>query len=210
MITRNNKMNIPMLLACVLLCCVMISFHFVSGLYARYSTTSTGNSMARVAKFGEILLSETGNFYEPNKLMLIPGVDLTKDVNVDFEGSESATYLFVEIDLSNNWVTEDNETFAIKDGTTILISWMIHEDLEYVTNQGNKYIYCLTLTPSTVVNQDVLADNGKITVSNTITKVQMSQLGLIDISMDVQAHVVQIGEFVNAQAAWNSINTNYN
>lgn len=52
MITRNNnKMNIPMLLACVLLCCVMISFHFVSGLYARYSTTSTGEDSARVAKF---------------------------------------------------------------------------------------------------------------------------------------------------------------
>ena len=36
----------------VLLCAMMLSFHFMDGLYARYSTSATGTTTARVAKIG--------------------------------------------------------------------------------------------------------------------------------------------------------------
>lgn len=47
----ERKMNIPMCLAFILLCLTLMSIHLTSGLYARYTTTSTGSDSARVAKF---------------------------------------------------------------------------------------------------------------------------------------------------------------
>ena len=45
------KLNIPMCAALVLLLLTMVSIHLTSGLYARYTTTSSGSDSARVAKF---------------------------------------------------------------------------------------------------------------------------------------------------------------
>ena len=46
-----RKVNIPMVLACVLLLLTMVSVHLTSGLYARYTTTAAASDSARVAKF---------------------------------------------------------------------------------------------------------------------------------------------------------------
>ena len=48
---RRSKVNIPMCAAAVILCLTLVSIHLTSGLYARYSTTSSGEDSARVAKF---------------------------------------------------------------------------------------------------------------------------------------------------------------
>lgn len=45
------KLNIPMCAALVLLFLTMLSIHLTSGLYARYTATSTASDSARVAKF---------------------------------------------------------------------------------------------------------------------------------------------------------------
>lgn len=42
---------IMMRLTAVLVCLVLVSFHLMTGLYARYSSTATGSDSARVAKF---------------------------------------------------------------------------------------------------------------------------------------------------------------
>ena len=47
----KTKLNIPMLAALILLLLTMVSTHFTSGLYARYSSTATGTDTARVAAF---------------------------------------------------------------------------------------------------------------------------------------------------------------
>ncbi|MBR2310752.1 MAG: hypothetical protein IKA47_09515 [Oscillospiraceae bacterium] len=46
-----RKVNIPMTLACVLLCLTLITTHMTGGLFARYTVTATGSDEARVAKF---------------------------------------------------------------------------------------------------------------------------------------------------------------
>lgn len=48
---RKVKVNIPMLAALVLLLLTMVSSHFVSGLYARYTGYADSRTSARVAKF---------------------------------------------------------------------------------------------------------------------------------------------------------------
>lgn len=45
------KVNIPICAALVLLFLTMVSIHMTSGLYARYTSTSTASDSARVAKF---------------------------------------------------------------------------------------------------------------------------------------------------------------
>lgn len=48
---KQGKVNIPMMLACVLLCLTLFSMHLTGGLFARYTATDTASDSARVAKF---------------------------------------------------------------------------------------------------------------------------------------------------------------
>lgn len=48
---RKTKMNIPVRAAAVLLCLTLASTYFVSGLFARYSTSDQSGGNARVARF---------------------------------------------------------------------------------------------------------------------------------------------------------------
>ena len=47
----KTKLNIPMLAALILLLLTMVTTHYTSGLYARYSSTAYGEDTARVAAF---------------------------------------------------------------------------------------------------------------------------------------------------------------
>lgn len=62
----SQKLNIPMLVACVLLCLTMLSLHLTAGLYARYTTSGQAEDAARVAAFkvteSDSILEETINF----------------------------------------------------------------------------------------------------------------------------------------------------
>ena len=59
----SQKLNIPMLVACVLLCLTMLSLHLTAGLYARYTTSGQAEDAARVAAFkvteSDSILEET-------------------------------------------------------------------------------------------------------------------------------------------------------
>ena len=48
---KPGKVNIPMILAIILLFLTLLSVHLTSGLYARYVTTTNASDGARVAKF---------------------------------------------------------------------------------------------------------------------------------------------------------------
>ena len=56
----REKPNIPMCLACVLLCLTLFSVHLCSGLYARYTEKGATNDSARVASFD---VSEIGAYF---------------------------------------------------------------------------------------------------------------------------------------------------
>ena len=86
---RNTKLNIPMCVACVLLCLTLVSIHLTSGLYARYTSADAGVDSGRIAKFdikhGRYKLSEE------LVLALAPGTHVTEievynksEVTVDY------------------------------------------------------------------------------------------------------------------------------
>lgn len=202
--TRTAKVNIPMYIAALLFCLTLISIHLTSGLYAKYTGSASGNDSARVITFGDLTLTETGNFYEGNKLMIIPGVDLTKKAVVSFTGSEAATYVFVEVEPSAIWQTTDNRTFSIKLNSKTAMQWRVAPDWNLLLSQDGTYVYYRALAPNTVLKDaDIIAENGKITVSNQITKSEIK--GMTNISIKLRATAVQSGGFENPTAAWNSI-----
>ena len=200
---HKTKMNIPMCLAAILLCLTLISIHLTSGLYAKYISSASGNDSARVIKFGELTLTEEGDFYEGNKLMIIPGVALTKKATVSFSGSESATYVFVEI-MPTGWSATDDVTFALLSNGKTAMQWSIADGWVFLKSDNGTYIYYRELTPNTeLIATDIIAENGKIAVSNQITKSEIQVM--TGISIKLRATVVQSGGFENPEAAWNSV-----
>ena len=200
---HKTKMNIPMCLAAILLCLTLISIHLTSGLYAKYISSASGNDSARVIKFGELTLTEEGDFYEGNKLMIIPGVALTKKATVSSSGSESATYVFVEITPSK-WSTTDNKTFSLMSNGKTAMQWNVAEGWLFLKSDNGTYIYYRELTPNTeLIATDIIAENGKIAVSNQITKSEIQVM--TGISIKLRATVVQSGGFENPEAAWYSV-----
>ena len=174
--TRKAKVNILIFIACFLFCLTLISIHLTSGLYAKYISFASGNDSARVITFGDLTLTETGDFNTEGKLMIIPGVDLTKKAEVDFTGSEAATYVFIEITPAE-WQTTDRQTFSIHSGDKVLMQWSVAEGWIYLKNDNRAYVYYRALAPNTGLDKaDVIADDGKITVSEYITKSEMQTL----------------------------------
>lgn len=195
------KMNIPMCCAGVLLCLTLFSFYFTGGLYARYITRAEGADSARVITFGDLTLTETGDFNAEGRLMIIPGVDLTKKAVVDFEGSEASTCVFIEVTTGADWSTADNLSFTAAGGK---LRWALDGAVwKYHTTNGNTRVYYHALTPNDVFTKDLIADEGKITVSADLTAAELNALS--DMNIGFRATVVQSGGFASVQEAWNSI-----
>ena len=205
MAKRNKaaKVNIPMCIAVFLFCLTLISIHLTTGLYAKYIVSEAGSDSARVIAFGDLTLTETGDFNEDGQLMIIPGVDLTKKAVVDFEGSEAATYVFIEV-APSEWQTSDNRSFDVNNGNKVLMQWSIADGWTYLKKSEDSYIYYLVLSPNSPLDaMDIIADNGNIDVSEYITRSEMQ--ALTDVSIKLRATVVQSGGFEDPNAAWNSI-----
>lgn len=199
---RKPKKNIALRLAGILFCLTLVSFYMVSGLFAKYTTSGKGSDSARVIKFGDITLTETGDFYKDNKMWIVPGLDIKKDAKVSFEGSEAATYVFVQVQVSDHW-TCDKGVFTMEGGK---ISWTVADGWERLDDD----VYYRALKPNeTLANADIIKD-GIVTVSHTITRDAMETLEKVGdeekpISIVFRAYVVQSSGFASEQAAWDSL-----
>ena len=202
----KHRINIPMCAACILLCLTLLSIHFTSGLYARYVTRSSSSDDARVAAFGQLTLTETGDFYEGNKLMIIPGVDLNKKATVSWTPGEVSVYIFVEVETPL-WLTADNRNFY--DFGSHKMTWAVDNNWQYLTQESDgtdtTYIYYKELEPGEALAPTDVIKDGKILVPSSITAGDLS--GMNHIKINIRASVVQSGGFTNATAAWNSLKT---
>ena len=197
---KPMTINIPLYLTVLLLCLTMLSIHLTNGMFARYISTMGGGDSARVIRFGDLTLTETGDFATDGHAYIVPGVNLQKKAVISFDGSEAATYVFVKVTVSK-WETADNYHFAI--GTDQL-QFGIAAGWEHLPTTDGSYVYWRALAPNTpLTDVDVIANDGAITVSDQITKTAIE--GMKDISIELTAAVVQIGEFAGPAAAWASL-----
>lgn len=203
MMRRKAKLNIPLTIGLVVLCLTLLSVHFTGGMYAKYLNSVSEDDSARVIFFGDVTLTESGDFYEANKLMIIPGVDLTKKAVVNFKGSEASTYIFIEV-IAKGWIAIDKFSFVVTSGGKMLMQWSVMNDWNYLKKEDDTYVFYRELMPNTVIeNADIIADNGKISVSEFITKSEIATMN--DISIKLRATAVQSGGFASPEAAWDSV-----
>ena len=186
----------------------------VSGVtFSKYVTGTTVGDTARVAIMRGITITETGNSAETDKWVITPGVDIIKNVVVNFEGSEMTCYVFCEIKTTGWSRMNDNYGFAFSGGGESILSWAVNKnDWTFLSGNGSEAVYYRIVSANTVLQADVLADGGKITVSENITK---TQLGLLpkDMQIKISATAVQYngfseGEYTEEQralAAWNAV-----
>ena len=218
---NKHRVNLPMCLTGILLCLTLFSFRLMGGLDAKYSTSDSGSDSARVITFGDVTITEDGDFTASDtSAPILPGVDLTKNITVSFEGSEAATFVFVEI-VTNGWETTDNRNFTAE-GTFAVnhdITWSIvpitntdenplndwiflKSTLDSETN-CTSYVYYMVVAPNTKLTKvPVIANGGKITVPE-ITRTEYRTLGALTIT--VSATVVQANGFASAADAWSSV-----
>lgn len=208
--TRENNRKSPVnfgtimiRVAAGLFILTVITVYLLAGVLARYVTTGTGSDSARVAKFGELTLTETGNFdgTDAKKGMIIPGVDLQKDATVTFEKSEVATVVFVEV--ITNCETSDHKIYSYNGQ----LQWSMESGWKYLnsdTFEGKpRHIYYQIVDPNAGLTADIIAENGKIAVSENIAKATITALGNAYITL--RASVIQSGGFKTADEAWNAM-----
>ena len=204
----HNRPNIALRLAAVMLMLVCISIWMLQGLFAKYRTSSSGEDSARVMSFGNITLTETGDFGTGGgTAYLIPGVDLKKDVSVEFTGSESATYVFVEVELPAHWSSGDNIKFS---AFTNRVKWSVADNWTYLKLQDEpttEFVYYCEVPPNTSLEKKPFIAGGKITVDSTLTKKDLETIaGLPEaLQINLRAIVVQSNGFASPEAAWASV-----
>ena len=209
---RNPKFRLPF--SAVLLYLVLIAVALSGVTFSRYMTGTTVGDTARVAIMRDITVTETGNFAETDKWVITPGVDMIKKAVVNFEGSEMACYVFCEI-KTTGWSRLDEHSFAFSGGGESILGWAVNNDWKFLSGNGSEAVYYRIVGAKDVLQADVLADGGKITVSENITK---TQLGLLpkDMQIKISATAVQYNgfsegstaEYTEAQralAAWNAV-----
>ena len=207
----HSKLNIPFCAGLVLLCLTLFSMHLTSGLYARYVTSDSAEDAARVIKFGNLTLTETGDF-ATGQAILVPGKDLKKDVTIKStelvpsfpQTSEVDTIVFVSVDVVGAGWTYNKETKTFNYGE--YISWSVADGWETLGLHAGtgKYVYYVTLEANHALEEKDFIKGGVITVSDKLTKAVIKTLPA-DLSIDIQAALVQANGFENVQAAWNSI-----
>ena len=210
-IEKKPKFRLPF--SAVLLYLLLIAAAVSGVTFSKYVTGTTVGDTARVAIMRDITITETGNSAETDKWVITPGVDMIKNAVVNFEGSEMACYVFCEIKTTGWSRMNDNYGFAFSGGGESILSWAVNKnDWTFLSGNGSEAVYYRIVSANTVLQADVLADGGKITVSENITK---TQLGLLpkDMQIKISATAVQYngfseGEYTEEQralAAWNAV-----
>lgn len=208
-IEKKPKFRIPF--SAVLLYLMLIAAAVSGVTFSRYMTGTTVGDTARVAIMRDITVTETGNFAETDKWVITPGVDMIKNAVVNFEGSEMACYVFCEI-KTTGWSRLDEHSFAFSGGGENILGWAVNNDWKFLSGNGSKAVYYRIVGAKDVLQADVLADGGKITVSENITKTQLDGLPK-DMQIKISATAVQYngfseGEYTEEQralAAWNAV-----
>ena len=195
----------------------------MSGLYARYVTNSDGSDGVRVATFGELSIVEAGNFPSDKPVPVLPGVPLEKVAKVMYTGGEIAVYIFLEVEVSDNWTVindaSTNDKYTLLDGEVSLLDWGINSKWTYLTMEdvnigaekvGMKYVYYQELAPNVKLDDstaepntaEIVRNAGEINIA-TITKENIGKFK--NTYINFTAHAVQLGGFADAEEAWESV-----
>ena len=164
---KSMSMKVVVLLLAVVLLIGCVAGGTLAYLMAK-SSTVTNTFVA--GEIGTLSLAETtGNSY-----IVTPGVDITKDPVVTFNGNNVAAYIFVKVEATD-W-TESNGTFSI--GNNQEMKWTVADGWTKLENTPGVYyreVVVDTDTANTAETEKYSIIKGNtITVSSEITKANIS------------------------------------
>jgi len=127
---RQSNIKTPLVfkIALGLICAMMVSFHLLGGLYARYSSMADGSDSSRVASFnitGEYTSGQLDkfelNFFDPAKQTHSVTFKVTSDSEVAVKydiivtmPEEMKSYDWLIITLDGNNLTAEENVFTVK------------------------------------------------------------------------------------------------
>lgn len=153
--------------------------------------TAKSDTVVNTFTYGDInitLEETTGSDYK-----IIPGVDIGKDPKVTVKAGSEACWLFVKVEEEGTFVA-DKVTYSIADGWTKGDGTKIPANVYYREVAAND------------ANQEfpVLKDN-KITVSNTLTKIDIKDILTTTPKLSITAYAIQKDGMDTAAMAWAAI-----
>ena len=153
--------------------------------------TAKSDTVVNTFTYGDInitLEETTGSDYK-----IIPGVDIGKDPKVTVKAGSEACWLFVKVEEEGTFVA-DKVTYSVADGWTKGDGTKIPANVYYREVAAND------------ANQEfpVLKDN-KITVSNTLTKIDIKDILTTTPKLSITAYAIQKDGMDTAAMAWAAI-----
>lgn len=181
----------------VLLLAVVLLIGCVAGGTLAYlmAKSSTVNNTFVAGEIGTLTLSETtGESY-----IVTPGVDITKDPTVTFNGNNVAAYVFLKVEATDWEVSGADTTYTYSIGTNQEVKWV----LDGWTKLGDGVYYKGVAANAGEQSWSVIKDN-KITVSSEITKANISDYTK---GLSFTAYAIQKDGFTTVAAAWEQAKT---
>ena len=96
---RNVKVDILMCIVAVLLCATLCSMHLAGGLYARYTTSTSGGDSARVA---ECKIKQDGTIFKTVAANVTPGTTQSADLIITNKSEVSVEYTVKVTNVTRN------------------------------------------------------------------------------------------------------------
>lgn len=201
---KKRKFKLP--IKAYLLYLILVSFMLTGVTFSKHITKSNCNDKARVAKFGNLSITENGKEYDKDVFWnIVPGVDISKNAVIEFENGETACYLFYEIETSG-FTKAENEYKTKNDWLKFkLAETSSADEFSGLKISDNKTVYYTVLNPGEKIKKAVFADGGKITVSSNLTAGDINSIK-DDLSINIKVSAVQYGGFDSPKDAYLSIN----
>ena len=148
-------------IALILMVLIMLSIHLTGGLYAKYKSAASSSDSARVIKFQQLNVVETGDFTGDHQFVFIPGVPLRKSIQVSFGGSEAKTIVFVKVQAPG-WTVTNKKNFVDSQGQ---LSWSVANEWQYLKSEGDTHVYYITLDPNKALGATEFIRDQQVNVS---------------------------------------------
>lgn len=162
--------------------------------------TATSDTVTNTFTYGDIkidLAESTGSDYK-----IIPGVDIEKDPKVTVKAGSEACWLFVKVE-EENWPTladGEGENAVRKVKYDIADGWTKGDGTDIPAN-----VYYREVDAKDAAQEFPVLKDNKITVSNTLTKINIKDISTIKPKLSITAYAIQKDGMGTAAKAWAAI-----
>ena len=162
--------------------------------------TATSDTVVNTFTYGDIsieLKETTGDSYK-----IIPGVDIEKNPKVTVKAGSEACWLFVKVEEENwpEFADGEGENAVRKVNYDIADGWAKGDGTSIPAN-----VYYREVDAKDAAQEFPVLKDNKITVSNTLTKINIKDISTTTPKLSITAYAIQKDGMDTAAEAWAAI-----